>query len=367
MRNQKETDRKHIQRSIELASKGFGFVSPNPMVGCVVVRKQEVIAEGFHQYFGGPHAEVVALRKAGWRAKGATLYVNMEPCSHQGKTPPCADAIIKAGIKRVVISTLDPNPLVSGRGAKILRRAGIEVLVGVLRKESERLNERFFMFMKTGLPFVALKIARTLDGRVAGRSGKSKWITPGASRREGHRLRSMYDAVVVGAKTVESDNPKLTVRMVKGRNPLRVVLDPGLRTKPGSAVFDTKQAGTLVFTTAFAMSRNKAVVARLSKRGVYILGLDKGKPFDLSVILRSLAALGVSSVLVEGGSYTSGEFLRQNRVDKVHAFVASRLIGNGISGLLANPTLKLGAAIPLRKATCRQLGPDFLIEGFIER
>ncbi len=363
MKSTSEIDKAYLRECMTLASRGRGFVSPNPMVGCVIVKKGRIVGEGFHRVFGGPHAEVEALRKAGRRAKGATLYVNLEPCSHYGKTPPCVDAIINAGISSVVTCTADPNPLISGRGAKWLRKAGIEVRVGLLRNEAERLNERFFTFMRTRLPFVGLKIAQTLDGRVADPLGKSRWITSKQARIEAHRLRSQYDAVLVGAATVALDDPRLTVRHVKGRNPLRVVFDPSLRLKSNAAVFDTRKAGTLVFTSARAMSMRKTTLARLSRQGVYVLGLDKARPFDLEVVLKTLAALGVSSVLVEGGPFTAGEFLRNGLVDRVHVFLAHKFLGGGISSVALKHSPTLASLITLHEVTCQPVGPDFLIEG----
>ncbi len=363
MKSSRTSDAQYLRTCLNLASRGSGFVSPNPMVGCVIVKHDTIVGEGYHRVFGGPHAEREALRRAGLKARGATLYVNLEPCSHQGKTPPCVDAIIKAGIRRVVLCSSDPNPLVSGRGANKLRRAGIHVSMGLLRKESEQLNERFFSFMRKRVPFVGLKIAQTIDGRVADFSGRSRWITSKEARVEAHRLRSQYDAILVGANTILLDNPQLTVRHVKGRNPLRVVFDPNLRLRPSAAVFDTRKAGTLIFASARAMSARKSVVEKMSKQGVYILGLDKGKPFDLEVVLRTLAALGVSSVLIEGGPATASVFLRKQLVDKVHFFVARKILGGGISSLTLKPSPPLASIITLRDVTCRPMGPDYLIEG----
>lgn len=363
MKPTREFDERQLRKCLDLAYRGSGFVSPNPLVGCVIVKNRRIVGEGYHKLFGGPHAEMEALRRAGRQAKGATLYVNLEPCSHPGKTPPCVDGIINAGIVRVVACSADPNPLVSGRGTKRLRQAGIQVRSGLLRKESERLNERFFTFMQTRLPFVGLKIAQTLDGKVADPRGRSRWIISKQALVEAHRLRSQYDAVLVGANTVSLANPLLTVRHIKGRNPLRVVFDPTLRLNPKAAVFDTRKAGTLVFTLAEAMSARKSVVARMSKQGVYMLGLDKGKPFDLGVVLRTLAALGVSSVLVEGGPSTAGEFLRKRFVDKVHMFVAHKILGGGINSVALNAATSLSSLVTLRDVTCRSVGPDYLIEG----
>lgn len=365
MKRAQAKNERYLLRCMELASKGVGFVSPNPMVGSVIVRNGRIVGEGYHARFGGPHAEIEALRIAGRKARGATLYVNLEPCSHHGKTPPCVDAIIDAGIKKVVVSSADPNPLVAGRGVRRLRRSGIQVCTGELRNESERLNERFFTFMKTRLPFVGIKAAQTLDGRVTDFRGASKWITSEAARKESHRLRSSYDAILVGSNTASHDNPQLTVRRVKGRNPLRVVLDPRLRLNPSAALFDTRRAGTLVFTSARTMSMRKSAVAKLSHRGVYILGLDKGSPFDLRLILRTLAALGVSSVLVEGGPFTTGEFVQQKLANRLHWFVAPKLLGEGLHALTLKYPLSLKSSIALRDVTLRTIGPDFLIEGLL--
>jgi diaminohydroxyphosphoribosylaminopyrimidine deaminase/5-amino-6-(5-phosphoribosylamino)uracil reductase len=363
MKPTNSVDEKYLQRCLALASRGSGFVSPNPMVGCVIVKNGKIVGEGYHKFFGGPHAEVEALRRAGRRARGATLYVNLEPCSHHGKTPPCAEAILSAGIAKVVACSSDPNPLVAGQGVRRLRRAGVEVKIGLLQKESGRLNERFLTFMRTGLPFVGLKIAQTLDGKVADTRGRSKWITSKQARVEAHRLRSRYDAILVGANTVSLDNPRLTVRHVRGRNPLRVVFDPGLRLNPDAAIFDTRKAGTLVFTSARAMSARRSVVSRMSKRGVYMLGLDKGKPFDLRVVLKTLAALGVSSLLVEGGPTTASEFFKKNLVQKVHLFVANKILGDGVNSVVLKSPRSIASPFTLHDAKFRPVGPDFLIEG----
>ena len=363
MNRSKETDERHLRQCLALAFRGNGFVSPNPMVGCIIVKDGRIVGKGYQKSFGGPHAETEALRKAGGQARGATLYVNLEPCTRRGKTPHCVDAIISNGIKRVVACSADPNPLASSRGARKLRRAGIRVDLGLLRTESERLNERFFAFVRTRLPFVGLKIAQTIDGKVADTRGRSKWITSKHARKEVHRLRSEYDAILVGANTIALANPQLTVRNVKGRNPLRVVFDPTLRLKPSAAVFNTWKAGTLVFTSARAMSARKSVVAKMSRQGVYMLGLDKAKPFDLLVVLKTLAALGVSSVLVEGGPFTAGEFLKRECVNKVHVFVAHKILGGGINSITMKPSPSLASPIALHDVTCRSLGPGYLIEG----
>lgn len=352
-----------LNRCFELARKGEGWVSPNPMVGCVIVKDGRIVGEGIHRRFGGPHAERAALRAAGGKVRGATLYVNLEPCSHHGKTPPCVDAIIGSGIRRVVASCLDPNPVVHGKGFAALRNAGVLVEVGLLRKQAEALNEPFFHFMKTKLPFVGLKVAQTLDGRVADVRGESKWITSEQSRKEGHRLRSVYDAILVGAGTIKKDNPELTVRAVRGRSPIRVVLDPRLSLPLKSKVFRTRDAETLILSAARAMTRNKQKVRALSARGVKILGLAKGHRFEPAQILRILAALGISSVLVEGGPTTASRFLTVRQVNRIHSFIAPALLGGGLATFVARPPISLTRRILLKNVTITKIGTDVLIEG----
>lgn len=356
-------DEHFLRRCLELAAKGEGYTSPNPMVGCVIVKNGSVVGEGYHKRFGGPHAEVEALRRAGRMARGTTLYVNLEPCPHHGKTPPCTDAIIRAGIKKVVTSSADPNPLVGGRGIEKLRASGITVEVGAIRLEAEALNEKFFTFMRTRLPFVGIKIAQTLDGRVADRLGVSKWITSRAARTEAHRIRSLYDAVLVGANTVAKDDPQLTVRYARGRNPVRVVLDPRLRLKTTARVFDTKRAPTLVFTSARSMSRHRRVVAKLVMQGTCVLGMEKGRIFDLRLLLQALAALGISSVLVEGGPATIGQFVEQKLAKRLHWFVAPKIVGGGLQSLSLGAPYRLSRSPLVRNMIVRMTGPDLLVEG----
>jgi diaminohydroxyphosphoribosylaminopyrimidine deaminase/5-amino-6-(5-phosphoribosylamino)uracil reductase len=356
-------DRKFMTRCFELAVRGKGSVSPNPMVGCVLVKNGRVIAEGYHRRFGGAHAEVDALKRAGRNAKGAVLYVNLEPCAHHGKTPPCVGAIIRAGVKRVVASCVDPNRLVASKGFKVLRQAGIGVRVGIMAREAEELNEKYLFFMKKRMPFVGLKIAQTLDGRSADSTGSSKWITGVAARSEGHRIRSEYDAILVGAGTVRKDNPKLTVRLAKGRNPVRVILDPHLSTDTDSLVYRTGFAETLLLTSAAAMTKRGGVVRKLTRKGVRILGLDDVNSFDLRMVLRILSALGISSVLVEGGPSTASQFLESNLVQRVHWFIAPKLLGGGISSFSHSEPLRLARSIIIRDCEVSSVGDDILVEG----
>lgn len=363
MKKLEARDRRFMRRCLELAARGKGFVSPNPMVGCVIVKNGEIVGEGYHQRFGGPHAEVYALRKAGRKARGATAFVNLEPCPHYGKTPPCVDALLRAGVQRVVASSKDPNSLISGQGFARLRKAGVEVRVGVLRADAEQLNERFFFFMRSRMPFVAIKIAQTLDGYTADSYGRSKWITSEQARREAHRIRGEYDAILVGANTATEDNPQLTVRAAKGRNPIRVVIDGQLRVPTHSRIFNTRLARTMVFTTKSSLSKKRSKVAKLLERGVQLLAIESRRELDVSAILRTLAALGISSVLIEGGSTTLGGFVRRKLVQKMHCFLAPKMIGGGLHALSLKPSLQLGRAVRLHAVSTKPVGVDILIEG----
>ncbi|MGD1045848.1 MAG: bifunctional diaminohydroxyphosphoribosylaminopyrimidine deaminase/5-amino-6-(5-phosphoribosylamino)uracil reductase RibD [Bacteroidota bacterium] len=351
-----------MQRCLELALKGAGMVNPNPMVGCVIARNGKIVGEGFHQKFGGPHAEIFALKRAGKITKGATLYVSLEPCAHFGKTPPCTEAIIQAGISQVVIASKDPNPLVSGKGIRRLRRAGIHVKVGLLQKETELLNEKFFKYMRTGLPFVGIKLAQTLDGRIADIAGKSKWITSKTARKEVHRLRNEYDAVLVGANTVLQDNPELTVRLVRGRNPVRVVVDGRLSLPVSRAIFNTSAAPTWVLTSAEAVKKNIRKVQKLVSQGVCVFSVSSANSIDAESMLRTLAAEGVSSVLIEGGAYTVDGFVNRSLADKLYLFVAPKILGDGLNGFCFKLPRLLGKPFNLKMTKVSFTGEDMLIE-----
>lgn len=355
----------YMMRCFELALRGAGWVHPNPMVGCVVVKNGRVVGEGYHSRFGGAHAEIMALKQASRKAKGATLYVNLEPCAHHGKTPPCVDTILKAGIRRVVCASKDPNPVVSGRGFRKLRRGGVAVSRGILRNEARELNERFFTYMETGIPFVGLKVAQTLDGRIADQRGTSKWITGPAARAYGHGLRSVYDAVLVGAGTVRSDDPLLTVRAIKGRNPIRVVLDGAFSMAPGARLFRNSGAQSLVLTSSAALKRKKRKAAALEKRGVAVFGIEGRAVLAPSAILGLLGDLGISSVLIEGGANTIRPFLESGSVNKIHCFIAPKILGEGTTGLSIR-SKGLKAARILNDVKVSRVGPDLLLEGTLK-
>ena len=351
-----------MQRCLQLARNGAGKVSPNPLVGCVIVRNGKMVGEGFHARFGGPHAEIVALHNAGSKARGAALYVNLEPCAHFGKTPPCTDAILQAGISRVVVAARDPNPLVRGRGINRLREAGLRVEAGLLRKDAELLNEKFFKFMKTGMPFVGIKLAQTVDGKIADTSGASQWITSPAARKEVHRLRGDYDAVLVGAGTVLHDNPALTVRLVKGKNPVRIVLDGRLSLPVQRAIFDTTAAPTWLFTSARAVKENIQKVQKLISNGVRILPIASSSHLNTQVILRTLASEGISSVFVEGGARTVSGFANHALADMLYLFVGPKVLGGGLDGWSGTTPRLLHTPIRVKWRSISMIGKDLMME-----
>jgi diaminohydroxyphosphoribosylaminopyrimidine deaminase/5-amino-6-(5-phosphoribosylamino)uracil reductase len=356
------SDLECMNRCLELARGGIGRVSPNPLVGCVIVRNSKIVGEGFHQQFGGPHAEILALVHAGKKAGGATLFVNLEPCAHFGKTPPCVDAIIRAGIAAVVIATEDPNPLVAGRGVRRLREAGIRVRSGILREEARRLNEKFFKFMESGMPFVGIKIAQTLDGTIADFSGRSRWITSKEARRVAHRLRSEYDAVMVGATTVVRDNPELTVRLFKGRNPVRVVLDGSLSTPVNRKIFTTSAAPTWVLTSKSALRSKGAKARALSSKGVRVLAVSSTVHIGENDILRTLAKEGISSVLIEGGSRTIAGFVSRKSGDKLYLFTAPKILGGGLKAFQFPHPRRLEASLEVTHIRQSFAGNDIVME-----
>lgn len=317
-----------MRLAIDEAKKGLGRTHPNPAVGAVIVKAGRVIATGFHARAGTAHAEANALMLAGARAKGATIYSTLEPCDHFGRTPPCTQAILDHGLSRVVYGSSDPNPLVDGKGVRRMRRAGLEVEGGVLRAECDALNEPFFKVMRSGLPFVTVKAGVTLDGKIATRTGASKWITSEASRGLAHELRNRVDAVLVGAGTVIADDPSLTTRLEGGRDALRVVLDPSLRTPPKAKVYG--QGRVVVFTSERPGHRRWTA---LTKRGVQVEHLSRsGTGLSLREVLKRLVTLGVLHVLVEGGAETTSRFLRAGLVDELRLFVAPLVFGReGVS------------------------------------
>jgi diaminohydroxyphosphoribosylaminopyrimidine deaminase/5-amino-6-(5-phosphoribosylamino)uracil reductase len=358
-------DERWMKRALRLAEKGRGRTSPNPMVGAVLVKRGKVVGDGYHARAGEPHAEIIAIRNAGEKAKGATLYLNLEPCTHYGKTPPCVPAVIKAGVRKVVIGIEDPNPLVKGRGVAHLKQAGLDVKVGILEKECHRLNEAFSKYIVQHEPFVILKMAATLDGKLATRNGESQWITGETSRRFVHRLRDQVDGVVVGIGTVLKDDPMLTARIRRGRDPYRIVLDSRLRIPENAKVVDLSPSKTIVATTEMA-SQDK--IERLRKKGVRVLISDsKAGRVDLRSSLLKLAELGLMSLLVEGGSQINGSFLDQGLIDKIFLFLSPKLIGDPLApGIFSGSGVaSLKEAISIKDLKVRKIGEDILLEGYL--
>lgn len=350
-----------MQRCIELAKKGAGYVSPNPLVGCVIVKQGKVIEEGYHKQFGSVHAEVNAINSAkakGINLKGSTLYVNLEPCVHHGKTPPCTDEIIKNKIGEVIIGIKDPNHLVAGKGINKLKKNKIKTTVGVLEDQCRLLNKFFFKHVKTGLPYITLKAAQTLDGKIADLEGKSKWISSIESRKFVHVLRSMYDAVLVGKNTIELDNPELTVRHVKGRNPYRVVIDNELAVNLSSNLYSDKFTDKTIIITS--KEPNEFLTRIFEQRKIRVIKAKaKNGIIDLKDAMKKLAKLGISSLMVEGGAFTFTEFLTQKLVDDLILFTAPKILGRGISTF--KPEFKLDFS-KLKKISAKTCGSDFLLE-----
>jgi diaminohydroxyphosphoribosylaminopyrimidine deaminase/5-amino-6-(5-phosphoribosylamino)uracil reductase len=362
----RDRDEGFLARALELATKGVGRTSPNPAVGAVIVRNGRVIGEGFHRRVGLPHAEIEALRRVTGTARGATVYVTLEPCSHYGRTPPCADALVAAGIKRVVVGMVDPNPLVRGRGIRCLRRAGIEVKIGVLKDACERLNEDFVYFVKTGKPFVTIKLAASLDGRIATASGDSRWISGEHSRRFVHALRNRVDAVLVGAETVRTDNPQLTCRMRGGRDPLRVIVDGRLTLDLQARVCTQRSdASTLVFTTEEQARTTKA--ATLSQHRVEVVGLaGVDNRIPLRSVLKELGRRGIKSVLIEGGGQVVASALREGVVDKVVFFYAPLLLGSEGRAMIGPLNVdRVASGYTLHTLEVERSGNDMMVSAYV--
>jgi diaminohydroxyphosphoribosylaminopyrimidine deaminase/5-amino-6-(5-phosphoribosylamino)uracil reductase len=364
-----ERDAHFMRRALELAERGRGLTSPNPMVGAIVVSDGAIVGEGFHERAGGPHAEVVALAAAGSRSRGATLYVTLEPCVHQGRTPACTPVVAAAGIRRVVAALVDPNPRVGGRGLAALRAAGLEVTEAILAEEAERQNRAFVTAMRLGRPHVTLKAAMTLDGRIADLHGESKWITGPAARAVAHRLRSESDAVLVGIGTVLRDDPALTVRLERPwpREPYRVVLDTGARTPADARVITAGTPARALVITGENPSPER--VAALTAAGASVVrAASRDGHVDLRAALVVLARLEVRGVLVEGGGEVHGAFLDAGLVDRVAVFVAPRLVGGrGAMSTIGGGGLPLKSAPHLTVFEVTPVGDDLLIEANVAR
>lgn len=358
------TDEIFMREALRIARNAEGRTSPNPLVGAVIVKDGKIIAEGWHRQAGTPHAEIHALNMAGELARGATLYVTLEPCSHFGRTPPCARAIVESGIKKVIAAMKDPNPKVAGSGFEILRSAGVEVEVGLLEAEARKLNEIFIKWVTKKLPFVTMKFACSLDGKIATVGGESQWISCEASRKFAHHLRDINDAILIGVGTVLADNPSLTTRLVEGKNPVRVIVDSTARTSLDSKVVTDKSARTIIATTSNAPPEK---ISALKNHGVEIITAGDGERVDLKTLMQELAAQEITSVLIEGGGTIHFSMLSAGLVDKVFAFVAPKIIGgaNALTAVEGAGFEKLSDAINLKNFTAEKLGEDFLLIGYV--
>lgn len=318
-------DIKYMERALELAVLGEGAVNPNPLVGAVVVKDNKIVGEGYHKKFGGPHAEVFALEMAGENACGADIYVTLEPCSHYGKTPPCAKKIIEMGIKRCFIASLDPNPLVAGRGIKMLREAGIEVITGVMEKEALELNRVFMKYISEKKSYLFLKCAITLDGKIATKTGSSKWITNEFSREKVQKLRNKYLGIMVGINTILKDNPSLNCRMENGRNPFRIVIDPKVQIPLESNILNFEDKKNIIITSV--INKDSEKVQKILEKDVKFIFLE-GEDFKIDDILKETAKLGIDGILLEGGSFLISKAFKEKEIDGGEIFIAPKILGD---------------------------------------
>lgn len=358
-------DEEMMKRCFQLAKQGSGFVSPNPMVGAVIVKDGEIIAEGYHEYFGGPHAEINAIAKAEQKLEGAHIYVNLEPCSHYGKTPPCSLALIQQKFAKVFIASLDPNPQVAGRGVEAMRKAGIEVETGLLEEEALKLNEKFFHFITKKTPFIALKTACSLDGKIATSKGDSKWITGEKSRAFVHELRQDYSAILVGSKTVLQDNPALTIRNREDKkNPIRIIVDTSLKTPLDAQVLNHHDQ-VIIATSRMASKSQMNEFNKIENVQVWDCPLKNWK-VDLEYLFNKLGEEGIDSVLIEGGGEINFNVLENRLANKIYAFMAPIIIGgqNSKSAFGGNGFLYLKDAARIKNISYTNYESDILMEGY---
>ncbi len=357
-----------MKMALELAARGAGYTSPNPMVGAVLVKNGQVVGRGYHRKLGAAHAEVEAIKDAGTQAKGATLYVTLEPCNHHGRTPPCTEAVIRAGIRKVVMAMQDPNPHVTGGGIERLQAAGIEVVCGPGREQAERLNEAFIKFIRTGRPFVILKAAMTLDGRIATRSGDARWVTGPVSRALVHELRHRVDAIMVGRATVRADDPSLTTRLNEGRgkDPIRVILDSGLNIDPAARVLHLDSKAPTWIACGRQVDQKK--VEQLERLGAECLPVKlRDGRIDLEALLEILGRRQVSSLLVEGGATVTGRILAGNMVDKVMFFYAPKILtgDDGVPLSRGRGPDRMADCLKVKNPRVSRVGEDILLEGYL--
>lgn len=362
-----EMDQKFMREALRQARKGLGRTSPNPVVGAVIVRNGQILSKAYHRKAGAPHAEVEALSKLKGSARGGTLYVNLEPCNHHGKTPPCTEAILLSDLDRVVVGMKDPNPKVKGGGCEFLRKKGIKVTTGVLEAECRQLNEAFIKSSTCGCPFVILKSAITLDGWIATAQGCSKWITNEKSRQSVHRLRDQVDAVMVGIGTVLTDNPSLTTRLNRGRgkDPLRIILDTHLKTPAHAKVLNHRSsADTLLIVGPHVSDRDRK---KIQKEGIKILTCPlKNGMIDLVALMGILEKKSVSSLLLEGGASITGSMLRERLIDKMYVFIAPKVLGgnDGVAMAVGSGSKRIDECLNLKDIHVKKFGNDILVTGY---
>ena len=362
-----ELDRKYMARALQLALRGAGHTRPNPMVGAVLVKDGRIIGEGWHKQYGGPHAEVNAFASATEDPEGATLYVSLEPCSHYGKTPPCADLIIRKKVARVVAALEDPNPLVSGRGFRKLRANGIRVTVGVLAEEARHINDVFLTYVTRKRPFVLYKAAMSLDGKIACHTGESQWISSEKSREEVQRLRGILSGIMVGAGTVIADNPRLTCRMEEYENPARIIVDGKLRVPLESRIFHEPGRNILLTTSEASPEKKKA----LENLGVELIEADSEEPgkVDLKSAMLALGIKGIDGILLEGGPTLAASALEAGIIDAVRFYIAQKIIGGreAPSPFAGTGAAHMNEVVPLTDAVYGTSGDDLWIQAYIQR
>ena len=361
-------DEKYMRLAMQLAGNAIGRTSPNPLVGAVIVKDNRVVGCGWHRKAGTPHAEVHALNQAGELAQGADVYVTLEPCAHYGKTPPCAKALVEAKVKNVYGGLLDVNPKVAGKGFKILEDAGIHVEYGFLQDELRKQNEVFFKWIEHKKPFIVLKAAMTLDGKIATATGQSKWITNETSRAYGYKLRDIYDGIMVGINTVIEDNPMLTARVDGGKNPIRIVVDSSLRIDINANVVQDKSAKTIVATTDKA-DKDKILKLQAQDVDVIVVDKDENDKVDIEKLLDILGQKNICSILVEGGATLSGSFVAKKLVDKVYFFIAPKIVGGkeAKTPVAGTGILNLQEALTLKDIQIEKLEEDILIIGRVDK
>lgn len=361
----KKNDEYFIKKTFELAKKAIGYTSPNPLVGCLIVKNNKIISTAYHKKAGEMHAEKIALQKAGKKAKGATLYVNLEPCCHFGKTPPCTDAIIKFGIKKVVASMKDPNPLVNGKGFKILKKAGIKIKTGILKNDAEFLNRIFVKNMTQKKPYIFLKAGISVDGKIALKNGQSKWITSEKSRAHSQNLRKMVDAILVGINTVLIDNPFLDCRIDREKKIKKIILDSNCRIPLNSNLFKNSEPKDIFI---FIKKGDKLKIKKLVDKEVnVIIDKSKGNGIDENFVVDNLYKNNIMSVLIEGGSKIATSFLKKRMVDEIYLYISPKIIGNdGISFFGDLNFSDLHKIFSIKKTSIVELGNDILLTGILK-